>query len=99
GFGVTYNWDAWTVGLGWTHGDYEVAQAGGVITTFGGAAVALTNDAEQNQEIFSLTAAYALGPGITIDGVVEYVDSEVNAQAASNDYDGISFGIGTLINF
>src|SRR5262249_55589325 len=28
GFGGTYNWDAWTVGLGWTHADYEMCQPG-----------------------------------------------------------------------
>ncbi|MFM9844099.1 MAG: porin [Dongiaceae bacterium] len=91
GAGLTYNWDAWTVGIGWTHGDYEIQQAGGT--------AGLTNDGEQNQDIFALTAAYALGPGITVDGVVEYVDSETNAQALSNDYNGISFGLGTLISF
>jgi outer membrane protein OmpU len=89
GVGVTYNWDAWTVGVGWTHGEYEVAQPGGT----------LTSDSDQNQEIFALTAAYALGPGITLDGVVEYVDSDVNGGATSTDYNGISFGIGTLISF
>jgi predicted porin len=88
GLGVTYNWDAWTVGVGWTHGEYELAQP----TT-------RTSDAENNMEVISLTAAYALGPGILVDGVVEYVDSETVAQADSNDYDGISFGIGTLISF
>jgi outer membrane protein OmpU len=94
GAGITYNWDAWTVGAGWTHGDYEVGEAG---ETFLG--TALTNDATNNMDVFSLTAAYALGPGITVDGVVEYVDSDTAAQGASNDYSGISFGLGTLISF
>jgi hypothetical protein len=94
GFGVTYNWDAWTVGLGWTHGDYELVQPGG--TLLGNA---LTSDADNNMEVFSLTAAYALGPGITVDGVVEFIDSDTDAGASSNDYQGISFGIGTLISF
>jgi predicted porin len=98
GAGVTYNWDAWTVGLGWTHGDYEIAQAGATVSA-GGVTAALTNDATQNQDIFALTAAYALGPGITVDGVVEWVDSETSAQALSSDYNGISFGLGTLISF
>lgn len=98
GAGVTYNWDAWTVGIGWTHGDYEIAQAGTTVTA-GTATLALTGDADQNQDIFALTAAYALGPGITVDGVVEWVDSETSAQALSNDYQGISFGLGTLISF
>ena len=90
GAGLTYNWDAWTVGIGWTHGDYEIAQL---------TALTLTSDAEQNQDIFALTAAYALGPGITVDGVVEWVNSETDAGALSNEYQGISFGLGTLISF
>jgi len=98
GAGVTYNWDAWTVGLGWTHGDYEIAQ-GGTSVTAGGTLLVLTNDADQNQDIFALTAAYALGPGIQVDGVVEWVDSDTNAQTLSSDYNGISFGLGTLISF
>jgi outer membrane protein OmpU len=98
GAGVTYNWDAWTVGIGWTHGDYEIAQAGATVTA-GGVTATLTGDANQNQDIFALTAAYALGPGITVDGVVEWVDSDTNAQALSNEYQGISFGLGTLISF
>jgi hypothetical protein len=78
-----------TVGL-LDHGDYEIAQL---------TALTLTSDAEQNQDIFALTAAYALGPGITVDGVVEWVDSDTNAGALSNEYQGISFGLGTLISF
>jgi len=98
GAGVTYNWDAWTVGLGWTHGDYEIFQPGTNIGTTA-TPVILTSDAEQNQDIFALTAAYALGPGITLDGVVEWDTSDTNASSLTNDYDGISFGIGTLISF
>ena len=90
GAGVTYNWDAWTVGLGWTHGDYELAQATGVT---------LTSDAEANYDVFALTAAYALGPGIQLDGVVEWDTQDTNAGPLTNDYDGISFGLGTLISF
>jgi hypothetical protein len=30
---------------------------------------------------------------------VEWVDSETSAQALSSDYNGISFGLGTLISF
>ena len=98
GAGVTYNWDAWTVGIGWTHGDYEVAQSGtniGTVTT----PTILTTDHDQNQDIFALTAAYALGPGITVDGVVEWVNSDSNGSGLSSDYQGISFGLGTLISF
>ena len=66
-----------------------------------GAGTALTNDATNNMDVFSLTAAYALGPGITVDGVVEFVNSADRCRwgMATNDYDGISFGLGTLISF
>jgi outer membrane protein OmpU len=88
GAGATYAWDAWTIGLGWTHGDYEL---------YGG-----PGDVTENHDIFSLTAAYALGPGITLDGVVEYdmQDFGGNGVAGNPDgYEGLAFGMGTFISF
>jgi outer membrane protein OmpU len=97
GLGVTYNWDAWTVGLGYTNGDYELGQPGDVIGT-GTTATTLTSDVTEHQNIAALTASYALGPGIQVDGVVEYD----NAQAGEGDttiFEGFSVGLGTLISF
>ncbi len=100
GAGITYNWDAWTVGFGWTHGDYELLQPG----SFVGAAPAL-GDIDQRYDIFALTASYALGPGIQIDGVLEYNDSEVMGNglggggSSGPDYSGFAMGLGTLISF
>jgi len=105
GGGVTYNWDAWTVGLGYTHATYEIVQPGGVIgSTTGGAgtpvAVTSTSDVVDYSNIFSLTASYALGPGIQIDGVVEYYDYQADdEQGSDRDYTGFAFGLGTLISF
>jgi hypothetical protein len=102
GAGITYNWDAWTVGLGYTHGRYELAQPGtGVVVSV---TIAATSDIADDSNIFSLTASYALGPGIQIDGVVEYYDYQADGDDAgtglgSRDYEGFAFGIGTLINF
>ncbi|HZF34803.1 MAG TPA: porin [Candidatus Angelobacter sp.] len=91
GAGGTYNWDAWTVGLGWTHGDYEkVIGANGVGTAEGGF--------NADHDIISATASYALGPGIQIDGVVEYSDYH-SRNAAGPDYQGVGAGLGTLITF
>ena len=45
-----------------------------------------------------MTASYALGPGITLDGVVEYSNYKSN-NAAGPDYQGIAAGIGTYISF
>src|SRR5882672_4093402 len=91
GAGGTYNRDAWTVGLGWTHGDYEkVIGANGVGTAEGGF--------NADHDIISATASYALGPGIQIDGVVEYSDYH-SRNAAGPDYQGVGAGLGTLITF
>jgi hypothetical protein len=47
-----------------------------------------------------LTASYALGPGIQIDGVVEYDAYEGGPEQGRNsNYQGFSFGLGTLISF
>jgi len=87
GAGVTYAWDPWTVGLGWTRGDYEQPVVGGVA----GPPNAVYDD-------IALTASYALGPGISVDGLLEYSRYKSN-DAAGPDYQGIGFGIGTAIAF
>jgi hypothetical protein len=87
GAGGTYNWDAWTVGLGWTHGDYEKAVGANGVGPF-----------NADHDIISATASYALGPGIQVDGVVEYSDYH-SRNAAGPDYQGVGAGLGTLITF
>src|SRR5262249_20322956 len=56
GAGGTYSWDAWSVGLGWTHGEYDIG---------------LSPVADEH-DIIAFTAEYDLAPGITVDAVVEY---------------------------
>jgi hypothetical protein len=87
GAGLTYNWDAWTVGFGWTRGDYEKAVGANGVGPF-----------NADHDIYSATAAYALGPGISLDGVVEYSDYGSH-NTAGPDYNGIAIGLGTLITF
>src|SRR5262245_3046969 len=87
GAGLTYNWDAWTVGFGWTRGDYQKAIGANGVGPF-----------NADHDIYSATASYALGPGITLDGVVEYSDYASN-NTAGPDYNGIAVGLGTLITF
>jgi predicted porin len=87
GAGGTYNWDAWTVGLGWTHGDYEKAIGANGVGPF-----------NADHDIYSATASYALGPGIQVDGVLEYSDYH-SRNAAGPDYQGVGAGLGTLITF
>jgi hypothetical protein len=98
--GITYNWDAWTVGFGYSHGTYEIAQSGTVLIGTTGVTTSFTSDVVDYSNIFALTASYALGPGIQIDGVVEYDDYQGGAeQGRDSDYKGFSFGLGTLISF
>ena len=104
GAGITYNWDAWTVGIGYTHGRYEIGQGGDVFVASSPQAATitttLTSDIVDYSNIFALTASYALGPGIQIDGVVEYDDYQGGPEQGRNaNYQGFSIGLGTLINF
>lgn len=87
GAGVTYAWDPWTVGLGWTRGDYEQP----IVGTDVGPPNAVYDD-------IALTVSYALGPGISVDGLLEYSRYKSN-DAAGPDYQGIGLGIGTAIAF
>lgn len=96
GAGITYNFDAWTVGLGWTHGDYDISSS---------------NDTDR-YDVISLTGSYALGPGINIDGVVEYYNYRDDnrgtggasgtsgaAVATDADYTAWAVGLGLGITF
>jgi hypothetical protein len=74
------------LGLGWTRGDYE-----GVVAPNGDSFNAVHDD-------IALTLSYALGPGITVDGLIEYSIYKSN-DAAGPDYQGIGLGIGTAIAF
>ena len=87
GAGATYNWDAWTIGLGWTRGDYEKAVGANGVGPFNAA-----------HDDIALTAAYALAPGISVDGLLEYSCYRSN-DAAGPDSSGIGVGLGTAIAF
>jgi hypothetical protein len=107
GAGVTYNWDAWTVGFGYSHGRYELFQPGATFTFIDSAGATTTvtalSDVVDDSNIFSLTASYALGPGIQIDAVAEYYqyqgDGDDFPLGADRDFEGFSVGLGTLIQF
>lgn len=58
GVGATYNWDAWTVGLAWSRGVYEVA----------------SNADKDSLDIIEATGRYDLGPGVSLDAMVGYSD-------------------------
>ena len=87
GAGATYNWDAWTVGLGWTRGDYEKAIGANGVGPF-----------NATHDDVALTVSYALGPGISVDGLLEYSRYK-SRDPAGPDTTGIGLGLGTAINF
>lgn len=87
GAGGTYEWDKWTVGLGWTHGDYEKVVGANDVGPF-----------NADHDIVSMTASYALAAGISIDGVLEYSNYK-SRDAEGPDYQGIAAGLGTNIDF
>jgi hypothetical protein len=87
GVGVTYDWDPWSFGLGWTHGAYEKATGQNDVGPF-----------NADHDIYSATVSYELADGISVDGVLEYSDYRSHA-AAGPDYQGLAAGLGTLIEF
>ena len=81
--GGSYGWDAWTIGLGWTHTEAEIT----------------SNSDEDTIDYVSLNGAYALGPGIDLEGNVGYVNYEDDDNAQNADYDAFEIGFGTAISF
>ncbi len=87
GAGITYEIEAWTAGLGWTRGEYDVS----------------SEDDTDTYDIYSLTGSYALGPGIEVGAVAEYYDYEDDTEgtgdATDADYSAWGVGIGIEIEF
>jgi len=87
--GVTYNIDAVTVGLGWSHGVYDNGNL-----TVGGATIGGSDTLDQIQ----LGVGYALGPGVTLAAMVGYFNYDGdNAGVASNE--GWQAAVGAGLNF
>ncbi len=78
--------DAWTFGAQYSHQLAEVDGGG-------------NDDFTMDRAV--LTANYALGPGIDLDGEVGYtwVDTDPETPDNVDDYDGLEIGIGTAITF
>jgi hypothetical protein len=73
GIGVTYNWDAWTIGFAWSGGQYyDLYGEGG--------------DGELN--VFRLEASYALGPGVNLDAAVGYDIWEADGSNCGSEAPG-----------
>jgi outer membrane protein OmpU len=84
GVGGTYNWDAWTVGLSWSHGDYEYADTGSSSDTI---------------DIVQLTGRYDLGPGISLDSMVGYNVMQAGDNTGHRDDHTWEAGVGFFIGF
>lgn len=95
GVGVTYNWDAWTIGFAWSGGQYY--------DLYG-----QNGDGELN--VFRIESSYALGPGVNLDAAVGYDIWEADgsnceeggcggASSDGSDYDAWSIMTGFHIGF
>ena len=92
GIGAAYAYDAWTFGVQYSHLD---ADSGGdtAITDF-------------TQDRAMLIAAYALGPGIVLDGEIAYTWVDTDPEGGetadgidADNYDALEIGLGTSITF
>lgn len=90
GAGITYSWDAWTAGLAYSHGHYEINSASD----------------DDSLDIIQAQLTYALADGISIDGMVGYIDYEDDQNngkksltGPTGDYNAVEAGIGFFLQF
>jgi outer membrane protein OmpU len=87
GVGITYALDAWGVGVGWTHGDYESSCGGG------------DGSCTDTHDVIELDGTYALGPGVDIDGMIAYDDYDGDDGNNAKDLTSFQAGVGLNIGF
>lgn len=98
--GVAYTIDAWSLGLEGTYAQYQTFEGG-----FTGAGVCPGGNCSGHDAIWAigLTGAYALGPGLSLEGMVAYAryDPNVGVPNAVNpmSYDAVELDAGLAINF
>jgi len=85
GVGASYSLKSWTVGIDWSRGNYDEKF--------------LDVDTDDNSDVIAFTSSYALRPGVKINGLLEYNDSQPAEQRSSAGSGAFTVGIGTLINF
>ena len=91
GLGGSYNMDAWTFGLQYSHQDQENDGS------------ASADEFEQDRIV--ATTNYALGPGINVDAEIGYTWVDTDPEDGTlggtpiDDYDALEIGIGTAITF
>jgi predicted porin len=93
GAGIAYTMDAWVFGLQYSHLDADNDDDAAIVTDF-------------TQDRAMVTATYALGPGIELDGEVAYtwVDTDPEGGEAADgtnvdNYDALEIGLGTTLTF
>jgi predicted porin len=93
GGGIAYAHDAWTFGAQYSYGHSDFERED-------------DDDDFDNQidtQRIVATVNYALGPGIAVDAEVGYTWADTDPEEAEtfigDDYDGLEFGIGTVITF
>ncbi len=85
GGGIAYNVDAWTVGLQYSHSKYEGLTIAGQ---------------DRNINTVALTGKYAMGPGIALDGTLQYTWANgQKGDQAHGGYDSFGIGLGTAFTF
>ncbi len=84
GGGIAYTLDAWTLGLQYSHNQGDYDKEG----------------AQRRTNTMAVTANYAMGPGINIDGTVQYTWANGDSgDAAHGGYNALSLGLGTAFKF
>jgi predicted porin len=89
GGGLAYTIGDWVLGLQYSHQLAETDGSGG------------DGDADFTMDRALITANYALGPGINLDGEIAYTWLDTEPETADNvdDYQALEIGIGTAITF
>jgi len=87
GAGITYNLDAWTVGLGFTEGSYESSCGDGA------------GACDDTHDVASLDASYAIGPGVAVEGTIGWYDYDSGNGTDADDLTAITGGAGIWIGF
>ncbi len=83
--GVTYNFEAVTVGIGWSHGTYEDGNDG----------------EDDDLDVINVNAGYALGEGVLLGAFVGYFDYDDGGSGAfgADDNTGYQAGVGAGLDF
>ena len=84
--GATYGTGPWTVGLTYSRSTFDNDRPG--------------ENWEDRRDIVEFGASYALSPGVTLYGALQYMDEETEYDGgADDDQDGFGGSIGTKLSF